>query len=519
MEKLAKFLSVLLLAQACNGEQFSLVNVITDEDGNVGHGMIVLGERLDDPYSVENMSLALSSVYGTKGDRVVLKPTDYYVRFLPKSREEYDRLEAMGIVMLDHPVDYEIVREGDWYHDPTVPDEEITWQYAVVDKDFDFPAGIRYEKLEDCYISDNDTGTKADWIDWCEVEAEAFRLTGNEALLTPATKAGGNTPHGRITIADDRTGEVSGVKGVTVCCNSFVKIATAFTDEEGNYQMKKSFSSEVRYRLEFKNRLGFAIGFNLVLVPASLSTLGKHTSDGYDCHIDKTSERKLFCRSVVNNAGYDYFKDCKDKGMVQPPANLRIWLFQGMKRSSAPMLQQGAFVDGSILANYLGQYLSLLKMFLPDITLGMEDSDDYAFIYSVAIHEFAHASHFMQVGKPFWDKYIKNVLLAFITSGFTSYGIGTEEGHGYCEISEMWAFYVQTMFFRERYKDETAIFGTSFWFRPQVLVTLDERGLTRQKIFEAYTSDICDKEALQSKLVSLYPELKNTINQTFGRYD
>ena len=184
-------------------------------------------------------------------------------------------LEAMGLVMLDHPVDYEIVKEGDWYHDPAIPDEEITWQYAVVDKDFQFPAGIRYEKLEDCYISDNDKGTKADWVDWMAVEAEAFRLTGNGGLLAPATKAGGNVPHGRITISDDRTREVSGVKGVTVCCNSFVKIATAFTDEEGNYQMSKSFASEVRYRLEFKNKFGFGIGFNLVLVPASLSAQGK----------------------------------------------------------------------------------------------------------------------------------------------------------------------------------------------------------------------------------------------------
>ena len=519
MKKIVKFLSVLLLLQACNGEQFASVDIVDYDDGNGGQEMILLGERLEDTYSVENMSQALSAVYGTKADRVVLTATDYYVRFLPESEEEYDMLEAMGLVMLDHPVDYEIVKEGDWYHDPAIPDEEITWQYAVVDKDFQFPAGIRYEKLEDCYISDNDKGTKADWVDWMAVEAEAFRLTGNGGLLAPATKAGGNVPHGRITISDDRTREVSGVKGVTVCCNSFVKIATAFTDEEGNYQMSKSFASEVRYRLEFKNKFGFGIGFNLVLVPASLSALGKHSSDGYDYHIDRTSERKLFCRSVVNNAGYDYFKDCEEKGMECPPKDLRIWLFQGMKRSSAPMLQQGAFVDGSILANYLGTYLSLLKMFLPDITLGMEDQDDFASIYGTAIHEFAHASHFMQVGKTFWNSYIRNVLLSFITSGFATYGAGTEEGHGYCEIAEMWAYYVQTMFFREKYQDETAVFGTSFWFRPQILVTLDERGLTRQKIFNAYTPDICDKDALQTKLVSLYPEMKNTINQTFGRYD
>ena len=103
MKKIVKFLSVLLLLQACNGEQFASVDIVDYDDGNVGHEMIVLGERLEDPYSVENMSQALSSVYGTKADRVVLTATDYYVRFLPESEEEYEMLEAMGLVLRIFP--------------------------------------------------------------------------------------------------------------------------------------------------------------------------------------------------------------------------------------------------------------------------------------------------------------------------------------------------------------------------------------------------------------------------------
>ena len=43
---------------------------------DLSHDMIVLGERLDDPYSVSNVESALLSLYPSKAGRVDLKPTD-----------------------------------------------------------------------------------------------------------------------------------------------------------------------------------------------------------------------------------------------------------------------------------------------------------------------------------------------------------------------------------------------------------------------------------------------------------
>ena len=40
--------------------------------------------------------------------------------------------------------------------------------------------------------NDNDPATKADGIDWAEVEREAYRLTGNGGMLLPASKADGD---------------------------------------------------------------------------------------------------------------------------------------------------------------------------------------------------------------------------------------------------------------------------------------------------------------------------------------
>ena len=494
-------------------------NVDVEGESGITHEMIVLGDRLEDPFTVENMTKAVESLYPSKAGRIVLEATDIYVRFLPKDRSEYDLLESLFPNLMDHPVDYEIVQEGDYYRDPQIAEDELTWQYAVVPAGFEFPEGINYEIIDECYIS---SGVTKDGIDWDAVERESYRLTGNEALLASPTKAGYNGPHGRITLLDpERSEEPEGVKGVLVNCNSFVKFCSAYTDEDGYYEMDKSYSSAPRFRLVFKNVKGFAIGFNLVLLPASISTLGRCSSEGVSVDVTPESDRRQFCRCVVNNAGYEYYCSCEGSNskMTAPPSNLRIWLLYGLEASSAVMLQQGALIDGSLLDQFLGEFCSLVKMFLPDITLGMNGKDTYRQIYNATVHEFAHASHFMQVGTDFWNAYIKFIVKSFVTSGFVTYGTGTEENHGYCEVGEMWAYYVQTVMHRERYSDNEAVFGTSYWFSPQIFLYLDERGLSRYNIFAALTKDIVDKEILQDKLLSLYPSFKATINQGFGRYN
>ncbi len=520
------FLTVILMS-ACQPDGPYTVNVgyegnETLELSEIPHGMLELGDRLEDPYTVTNMTRALASLYPTKAGEIELSPTDLYVRFRPKNQDEYDMLENCCPNLLDHPVDFEIRKEGDYYHDPEIPDDQLTWQYAVIEKDAPFPTGIEYEILDKCYIAEHDIVTRAgdNGIDWDEVERESYRLTGNGDMLVPATKSSAY-PSGRITVLDESyDSEPVGVKGVTVSCNTFVKFSHAFTDEEGYYEMSKSFTRNPRYRLLFKNIKGFGIGFNLIFVPASFSTLGENSPEGVSCSIDKSSNRALFCRSVVNNAAYDYFEGCEGNGesIRTPPANLRFWLFQLLDASSAVMLQQGAVIDRSLIGDFLGDYAPLLKMFLPDITLGLKGAEDYATIYGRAVHELAHASHYMVVGNEYWDEFIKFILVSFVTSGWQTYGVGTEDGHEYCEVAEMWAYYLQTKVYRERYPEQARSFGTSFWFHPQVFTYLDERGLNKFKLFKALSSDVHDVETLEARLLSLYPECKTVIKQAFDRY-
>lgn len=521
-QKIKLFLLTFLLL-SCETEE---LRTNREEDINYGkdipHDMIILGDRLENPYTTENMTKALSSVYPTKADRVELQTTDLYVRFLPVDEEECDLLESLGLELMDHPLDYDVLVEGDWYHDPEIPEEMVTWQYAVVPKDFKFPS-VAYEIIDECFIAENAVQTRADWVDWEAVEAESYRLTGNEDMIADSqTKAAKHKPSGRITIVDAEAdgGKPVGLSGVKVSCNAFVKIANCYTDRDGYYSMSKSFSSKLRYRLIFNNKKGFSIGVNLVIVPASVSTLGKAGPQGVSMTVTRDSEDKLFRRCVVNNAAYNFYSRCNDNDLniTPPPADLRIWLMGGMHESSAIMLHHGAVLKNDLVISFLGKYSPLVQFFCPDITIGTKGREDYASLYNAVNHELAHACHFAEVGREYWDTYIRYIIESFIMTSGMGYGDGISEGAGHCEVGEMWAYYMESKMYKDRYGGGFPTYGTSFWFYPQIFRFMDERGMSCSEIFSVLNSSVTSKEELREALMRALPTKKSIIEQAFSRY-
>ena len=495
--------------------------MMSGTDYAVAHEMIVLGGKLDNPYTTENVRKAYTSLYPTRS-RSDIETTNLYVRFLPETPEQLHLLYDMGLELTDHPVDYEIVTDGDYYHDPEIDEDMITWQYAVVPKDFEFPS-VKYEILDECFIADDDITTRSgETIDWLALESEAYRITGNGDMLAVDTKKPRVHPSGRITIVDEQAngGKPFGVSGVRVRCNTFVKISYTFTDRGGYYTIPKKISAIVRYRLVFKNEKGFSIGFNRVIVPASTSALGKTSPQGLSVTITKNADSKLFNRSVVNNAAYDYISRCSsdDMDIALPPSDLRIWLFPDLTSSSAVMIHHGAVVDNDLLSKYLGVFCSIVKFFAPDITIGTKWSGSYNLLYSKVCHELSHASHYSMVGNAYWNKYIYFILSSYISTGGSTYGTGKEADAGYCEVGEMWAYYLESLMYQERYGGPVPSFGTSYWFRPQVFRYLDERGISRAEIFRAVASGVSDRYALKVRLMSVCPGKSTVIDQAFSRY-
>ncbi len=517
-------LAVLLAVGACSkspvpGEESGLHGGSID---NLSHGLIELGEKLEDPYTVENMEKALRSLYPTKADRVDIHPTDLYVRFLPKDDAQLATLRSLGLYLVDHPLDYRIAREGDYYQDPDVGEGNITWQYSVVPHDFTFPSGISYQVLDRCYISEHSAETRSD-IDWAAVEQESFRLTGNASML-PSTKADAAVcPRGRITVMDPKFagGKPVGLAGVKVAANIFVKIATCHTDRDGYYNMDTSFKGEPRYRLVFQNSAGFSIGLNLIIIPASVSTLGKGSPQGVDYTVTEQSDPALFRRCAVNNAAYDYYSRCNsgDLDIAPPPSDLRIWIFPMLKSSSTVMLHHGAILDHGLIQKYVGQYIGIIRIFLPDITIGTSGNDSFSAIYYATVHELSHASHYSSVGNGFWSPYAGYILRSFILEGGTAYGYGSGENAGLCEVGEMWAYFMAASLYKDRYGGSMPDFPSSLWFRPQILGLMYERGMSRADIFRALTPEVTGRDDFKEELIRLYKDRESLINECFARYE
>ena len=117
-----------------------------------------LGEQLENPYSVENMQRALkelnnSGLKSASIEEATIQPTHLYIKFIPKNDDELDVLKSDSTLCLyDYPLDYEIEEGGDYYHDPEVPEEQPTYQYAAVEVGQKLPESVEYTVLSELYI-------------------------------------------------------------------------------------------------------------------------------------------------------------------------------------------------------------------------------------------------------------------------------------------------------------------------------------------------------------------------------
>ena len=118
-------------------------------------GLIQLGEKLENPYTVSNMRKA----YGNLQEKNQLKstftiePTHYYIRFLPENGKELELLKDAGLVLFDFPLDYEIT-QGTCFHDADIEVGKITWQYTAMPVSMEIP-NVEYEILDDLYLQEN----------------------------------------------------------------------------------------------------------------------------------------------------------------------------------------------------------------------------------------------------------------------------------------------------------------------------------------------------------------------------
>ncbi len=142
-------------------------NATTAESTGRAIRPVVLGDKKNNPFSVQNMKIALDSLknYVNESNDVVFKAktldeielttTDLYVRFLPLDSMQFKTLKSDStLTLFDFPLDYAIKQSGDYYKDATVK-TPFTWFYTTVKPGYTPPAGIKYEILQELFIAEN----------------------------------------------------------------------------------------------------------------------------------------------------------------------------------------------------------------------------------------------------------------------------------------------------------------------------------------------------------------------------
>src|SRR6056297_2899019 len=111
----------LIIFNGCQKEEIIIdqSEVIPQNDFTFKEGQIKLGEKLENPYSVENMHRAYNNIKDKLKSAIDIDTTHYYVRFLPKTDKKLmELLQDTTLEFYDYPLDVEMEQGGTYYHDP-----------------------------------------------------------------------------------------------------------------------------------------------------------------------------------------------------------------------------------------------------------------------------------------------------------------------------------------------------------------------------------------------------------------
>ena len=285
------FISATILLTSCQKEEqltttTTTENAITENlfsrDGSDSipyvEGSMTVISKGKNPYSVTNMKNAwdylASNGVNTTISGAQVKTTHYYVKFKPKDADQYEQLHSdTTLDFADYPIESNVLQNGDYYHDPSLPDSVPTYQYTAVKTNYQFPNYIAYEIIDNLYIPETDElfqyengGTQDLYVD--KLLNRAYTQTGNyedTIDLANYSEIYGRryTPDGRIRVFDTRLANWIGMEGVRVQARRWFIIYKGYPDFNGNYRMNHSYKRPCNYSIWFASDR-FSIRQNLV---------------------------------------------------------------------------------------------------------------------------------------------------------------------------------------------------------------------------------------------------------------
>jgi hypothetical protein len=537
-------------------------------------GEIATYPILQNPYALDNMQ----AVYDEASVDTLLSPTHLYVRFKPQDAEQLVRLkEEYELDLCEHPIEMD-VPDGETYVDPTIQEGELGWYYTGVEVDFAFPYSIPYEILEECYVPAEDETVYSQGAP-VQVEMLAYQRTGY-SVGGARTRATRKAPEGHIYVAVDDGPPVPlvGIK-MNISSSAFqnwIDPIVVYTDVNGYYKSPKRFyDASLKYVITYINReYNFEIWRVSNVNEMSLATFfaAKFMTAKRELRMNHSGGDIVLTTDIHRQNGmayataYEYYKMCDETGIVRPPDGLKILLLHGILSGfgSSSALMARRFDLGSGSGSLRDLFIQLIKKELPigagnvvdkfedngpDLLFNTYDDNDedgvndslltFREVYNTMHHELSHASHFSQVGVDYWEKYIRYIIKSVSENDDETYGDGTGDYAGNCEVGEMWAyamgdvnmsekynpdrlddFYVNSSYWNGSLGDSPYYFshqGANDWLKPDPIWALITRGvLTKKQIFDCLTSDVDTREKLIEKLCSRYPDKEQLIEIAFN---
>lgn len=531
------------------------------------------------------MTKAYNNIYHK--DVSSLIATDIYIRVLPKTKEDFKILEdytdKYDLTFFDTPLDYEIELEGDYYHDPTIADDQPTWMYGVIKPSYGAP-NLQYEKLAELvlapynsyltqeayrltgnkhYLFDNITGK----MDSCEPECPNYpdckdnpNLGCGNEHTNPSNSSANNCqsfcpnypkcltdssigcreiklpcaydspnfpdclavepipgtpgsstdigsiqnncgcevsydarqPAGCIQVEDSQLGIQPVRKVKVIVAFNWFNVKSAYTKNNGCFQFNHSDGNgKVRMWVKFKNERSTIRGiqdwrvwqyFWAIEDPVgTLKNSFNNISVIYGHSNEPNSKAlKYWMAATTNNALHEFHDFAAQDGINPPPNDLDITLFSWNGGAAAPMLDDikksggllstipyatsvilGILGATATKAPFVGEVLGIITELLweyaPDVAVfyGDRANEQTDRVKAMLYHEFAHTSHYSQVGNEYWQKNIAYI----VAHGHdpAPYGDGTEGGAQRCAIVEAWAEHIGRTYADRTYGDNHSL--------------------------------------------------------------
>ncbi|MBI5373711.1 MAG: hypothetical protein HZA79_16925 [Sphingobacteriales bacterium] len=389
-------------------------------DPNNGDDPIILGQQVNNPYTISNMQQAYLQLYGSTAPVPV---THLYVRYKPANADQLALLnDQPDLELQDYPMDYKILQDGDYYQDPSLGTEDIGWLYTAVPANYTPVPGIQYEIIQQLHIPP---------IDNLLLESMAESLSGgaiyddtvilanryitrvdepSDTLIVPNRMpvpceldpcfpscpnydpalcgggggGGGSTydpqiPRGAIYVQDQRTCNTITtpitnvpVRQARIVCKRWFKIWRGYTNDQGQFTAGKKFKNKVKIILKTENnnaRISKIRGIRIwqVLFPVKkrLGVFDQGAMANINYIFTKPNptsahdkELPYWVAATTHNSVLEYGQYASENNIPSPPSQLKVLITNWGFMEAAGASPMFNKCPGSMTVNYASFFIA-----------------------------------------------------------------------------------------------------------------------------------------------------------------